>query len=88
LYRTIRARANGLAKNRVVLRRLKNCSMLCAMEKHIFDTMQTKLRRIEEDHAAKILYPVESNSRTWDFASADSDYDMRFVYARPQNDGN
>lgn len=30
-----------------------------------------------------VLFAVESGSRMWGFASADSDYDVRYVYRRP-----
>lgn len=43
------------------------------------------LRQIEADNAVRVLYAVESGSRAWGFASADSDFDVRFVYAhRPE----
>jgi len=41
-----------------------------------------KLSEIEEKENVKILYAVESGSRAWGFASPDSDYDVRFIYAR------
>lgn len=43
-----------------------------------------KLKEIEEKEDIKILHCVESGSRAWGFASADSDYDVRFIYVRPK----
>lgn len=40
-----------------------------------------KLSAIEKENNIKILYAVESGSRGWGFASQDSDYDVRFIYA-------
>lgn len=39
--------------------------------------------RIESENNVKVLFAVESGSRSWGFASRDSDYDVRFVYKRP-----
>ncbi|MBX2856274.1 MAG: nucleotidyltransferase domain-containing protein [Rhodobacteraceae bacterium] len=41
-----------------------------------------KLRGIETENEARILFAIESGSRAWGFPSPDSDYDARFVYAR------
>ncbi len=41
------------------------------------------LRSIEKEKNIRILYACESGSRAWGFPSADSDYDVRFVYVQP-----
>ena len=45
-----------------------------------------KIKEIEEKENVRILHAVESGSRAWGFASPDSDYDVRFIYARSQDD--
>jgi predicted nucleotidyltransferase len=46
----------------------------------------TSLYHIQKEKAVQILFAVESGSRAWGFASPDSDWDVRFVYARPIRD--
>ncbi len=53
------------------------------MERNVLAEIQENLDRIEQQHQVKILLAVESGSRAWGFASPDSDYDVRFIYARP-----
>ena len=45
-----------------------------------------ELEACSAERNVRILLAVESGSRCWGFPSADSDYDVRFVYARPKND--
>jgi predicted nucleotidyltransferase len=44
-----------------------------------------ELDRIQREHNVRVLLAVESGSRAWGFASPDSDYDVRFIYAHPRN---
>lgn len=53
---------------------------------NIEETIQAKLTEIERTHGVRIIYACESGSRAWGFASADSDYDVRFVYVRKAAD--
>lgn len=41
------------------------------------------LTEIESAENIRIVYACESGSRAWGFPSADSDYDVRFLYVRP-----
>lgn len=42
--------------------------------------VHARLRQAERDHEVRVLLAVESGSRAWGFASANSDYDARFIY--------
>ena len=50
------------------------------------ESILNELSTIEEVGNLRVLLAVESGSRCWGFASPDSDYDVRFVYARPLQD--
>lgn len=52
------------------------------MDKKILE----ELRKIEAAEGVKIIMAIESGSRVWGFASPDSDYDVRFIYVRKQED--
>lgn len=42
-----------------------------------------RLRAVEAADGVRIVYACESGSRAWGFPSADSDFDVRFLYVRP-----
>lgn len=48
-------------------------------------TILNQLDRIEAEEGVRIVYACESGSRAWGFPSADSDFDVRFVYVHPRD---
>jgi uncharacterized protein len=44
-----------------------------------------RLKTIKADEEVRLLAVVESGSRAWGFPSPDSDYDVRFLYARKRD---
>lgn len=47
--------------------------------------IRDRLLEIQQQENVHIFYACESGSRAWGFPSADSDYDVRFIYARPKD---
>jgi hypothetical protein len=52
----------------------------------IVANIQDKLDALICEKKIKILFACESGSRVWGFSSANSDYDVRYVYSRPTED--
>lgn len=46
----------------------------------------SSLADIEREEGVRVLFACESGSRAWGFPSANSDFDVRFIYVRPQAD--
>ena len=49
------------------------------------DLIRDQLAIIETEENVRVIYACESGSRAWGFPSADSDYDVRFVYLHPRD---
>ena len=55
------------------------------VEDRVRNEILSRLTAIETECEVIVLYACESGSRAWGFESPDSDYDVRFVYARPRD---
>lgn len=53
------------------------------MAQSIVQRIESELEKLASDEGVCILYACESGSRAWGFESADSDYDVRFIYLHP-----
>lgn len=53
------------------------------IDEHVRERIAREIASIEAEHGVCVLYACESGSRAWGFASPDSDYDARFIYAHP-----
>ncbi|MFV0297681.1 MAG: nucleotidyltransferase domain-containing protein [Hyphomicrobiaceae bacterium] len=49
------------------------------------DHIARVLRSTASEEGVRILFAAESGSRAWGFASTDSDYDVRFIYAHDED---
>ena len=47
----------------------------------MLNIISSELQELEATEEIQILFAVESGGRAWGFASPDSDYDVRIVYA-------
>lgn len=56
-----------------------------AIDPRVRRRIDRKLAELEQRECVRILLAVESGSRAWGFPSPDSDYDVRFLYARPRD---
>jgi uncharacterized protein len=54
--------------------------MSSSMDDGIAAAIKETLEAVENEEGVVVLLAVESGSRAWGFPSADSDYDVRFVY--------
>jgi uncharacterized protein len=53
------------------------------IDEEMLQRIDRELEMVENHYGVRILLAVESGSRAWRFPSADSDYDVRFIYVRP-----
>lgn len=49
------------------------------------DLIRNQLAILETEENVRVVYACESGSRAWGFPSADSDYDVRFIYIHPRD---
>ncbi len=56
---------------------------MTAVPPEVASGVAAHLAAMEHQYGIRVLFACESGSRAWGFASADSDYDVRFIYVRP-----
>lgn len=79
--------SRDFTKEQVIALRQSNHNMGVSSEELAQrDIIIEELKKIEEQENVKIIMAIESGSRAWGFESPDSDYDVRFIYARRPED--
>ena len=79
--------SRDFTKEQVIALRQSNYNMGASSEELAQrDIIIEELKKIEEQENVKIIMAIESGSRAWGFESPDSDYDVRFIYARKPED--
>jgi predicted nucleotidyltransferase len=58
---------------------------MSSVASEVREKIERGLREIEGAEGVRIFYACESGSRAWGFPSADSDYDVRFLYLHRQD---
>lgn len=61
----------------------ENSGMNPAIPPDIHAEIMRRLARTEREEGVRIVLAIESGCRAWGFASPNSDFDVRFIYARP-----
>lgn len=62
-----------------------NYDYTSAVARPVWNDILDRLAATECEEQVTVLLAVESGSRAWGFPGADSDYDVRFIYARPRD---
>lgn len=62
---------------------MTDLSFTPSIDRNMRDAIEEEVKKIEAEEDVTILFAIEGGSRAWGFPSPDSDYDVRFVYARP-----
>lgn len=62
---------------------MDDAATLNSVSSDMQEVIARELDAIESRENVRLLFAIESGSRAWGFPSPDSDYDVRFVYARP-----
>lgn len=61
----------------------ENSGMNPAIPPDVHAEIMRRLARTEREEGVRIVLAIESGSRAWGFASPNSDFDVRFIYAHP-----
>ncbi|WP_375185086.1 DNA polymerase beta superfamily protein [Pseudoalteromonas sp.] len=64
---------------------MNNTTAHSAIDDSVRAEIMRRIKAAEAEHNVKVLFAIESGSRAWGFASPNSDYDVRFIYAHAKD---